>query len=177
MAVRHASDADLADLLAVERSAFGGDAEADLVSALLDDPTAKPIVNLVAEQDGRIVGHVLFTHATLVGAADIRATILAPLAVAPEYQGTGVGQALGHAGIREAAKLGIGLVFVLGHPAYYPRIGFRPATPLGLSAPYPIDPSVADAWMVLETRPGLLGEAHGQIRCADALMHPEMWRE
>jgi predicted N-acetyltransferase YhbS len=76
-----------------------------------------------------------------------------------------------------ARAIGIGLVFVLGHIDYYPRLGFTPAQPLGLLAPFPIDPKVADAWMVLETEPGLLGKVQGTVFCADALMHPEMWAE
>lgn len=179
MLVRPARDEETAGLLDVERSAFGGgNDEADLVVALLADPSAQPLINLVAEDAGAIVGHVLFTHAVVeTPGGEVDATILAPLAVAPAAQGTGIGQALSSEGIRIAEDLGIGLVFVLGHIGYYPRLGFRPAGPRGLVAPYPIDPAVADAWMVLETRPGLLGSVTGMVRCADAMMHPEMWRE
>lgn len=176
MIVRPASEEDTADLLGVERAAFGGDEEADLVAALLADPSAVPLINLVAHDAGEIVGHVLFTHATVESDGDnVEATILAPLAVAPSAQRIGVGQALSREGIRIAGDLGIGLVFVLGHPGYYPRLGFTPATPLGLHAPYPITP--AEAWMVLETRPHLLGSVRGVVRCADVMMQPEMWRE
>lgn len=178
MHIRHATEDDIPDLLGVERAAFGEDSEAELVEALLADPSAAPIINLVAEKDGVVVGHALFTNA-VVATTDggVAATILAPLAVAPAAQRTGVGQALCREGVRTAGDLGIGLVFVLGHIDYYPRCGFRPASPHGLEAPYPIDPAVADAWMVLETRPGLIGSVRGTVRCADAMMHPEMWRE
>jgi putative acetyltransferase len=176
--VRPALDADTGGLLGVERAAFGGNDEADLVVALLGDPTAAPRINLVAEEDGEIVGHVLFTRAVVrTETGDVDATILAPLAVAPAAQGKGVGQALARQGIAAAEKLGIGLAFVLGHIDYYPKLGFAPAAQFGLAAPYPIDPAVADAWMVLETRPGILGSVRGVVRCADAMMHPEMWRE
>lgn len=178
MRVRPAQDEDRFALLGVERAAFGGGDEADLVEALLGDPTAQPLINLVAEEDGAVVGHVLFTHAAVeTPDGDVAASILAPLAVAPAAQGRGVGQALSREGIAAAAQLGIGLVFVLGHIAYYPKVGFRPAAPLGFEAPYPIEPAVADAWMVLETRPGLIGSVRGTVRCADAMMHPEMWAE
>ena len=59
--IRPARDEDTAALLGVERAAFGGESEADLVAALLADPSALPLINLVAEDDGEIVGHVLFT--------------------------------------------------------------------------------------------------------------------
>ena len=178
MRVRHAEADDVPALLGVERAAFGGEDEAALVSALLGDASAYPLINLVAEDGGEIVGHVLFTHAVVSTTdGDVDATILAPLAVSPASQGTGVGQALCREGLRAAERLGIGLVFVLGHIGYYPKLGFAPAAPLGFEAPYPIDPAVADAWMVLETRPGLIGSARGVVRCADAMMHPEMWAE
>ncbi len=165
-------------MLAVEAAAFGRPDEANLVAALLDDPTARPFVSLLAELDGKAVGHVLFTAARVVDdGAVVPASLLAPLAVVPEAQRRGVGLALIRAGVDALAALDVGLVFVLGHIDYYPRAGFRPALPLGLRAPYPIDPAVADAWMVLETRPGLLGAVRGTVQCADALMHPALWRE
>jgi predicted N-acetyltransferase YhbS len=69
------------------------------------------------------------------------------------------------------------LVFVLGHIGYYPRAGFGPALPFGRYPPCAIDPAVADAWMVRELRPGILGAVRGSVRCADALMRHEPWRE
>jgi len=177
MIVRTARSEDTEAVLGVERTAFGSTEEAALVEGLLADPSATPIINLVAEEDGEVIGHALFTRAVVdTERGEVEATILAPLAVAPAMQSTGVGQALCREGIRRAGELGIGLVFVLGHIGYYPRVGFAPASPLGLEAPYPIDPAVADAWMVLETRPGMLGVVRGTVRCADAMMHPEMWR-
>ena len=178
MQIRPARHEDRAGVLAVETAAFATSAEADLVDALLDDPTAGPIVSLLAEADGQAIGHILFTGATVNGdGATAPASILAPLAVVPEAQRRGVGQALIHAGIAELAALGIELVFVLGHIGYYPRAGFSPALPFGLRPPYAIDPAVADAWMVRELRPGILGAVRGSVRCADALMRPELWRE
>jgi len=176
--IRHATNDDRAAVLAVETAAFATPAEAELVAALLEDPTARPVVSLLAEAEGKPVGHILFTSAAVHGdGVIVPASILAPLAVVPEAQRRGIGQALVRAGIEALTALDVGLVFVLGHIDYYPRAGFRPALPLGLRAPYAIDPAVADAWMVQETRPGLLGTVQGTVRCAEALMHPELWRE
>ena len=72
---------------------------------------------------------------------------------------------------------GVDLVFVLGHPGYYPRHGFRTAGVLGFDAPYPIPAKDADAWMVQELRPGFIGKIKGPVACAAALDHPEHWRE
>jgi putative acetyltransferase len=176
--IRPAQQDDRAAVLAVEAAAFATPAEAELVAALLDDPTAQPIVSLLAEAGAKPIGHVLFTSAAVQGnGVIVPASVLAPLAVVPEAQRHGVGRALIDAGIDALKALDIGLVFVLGHIEYYPRAGFRPALPLGLRAPYDIDPAVADAWMVRETRPDLLGTVQGTVRCADALMRPELWRE
>ena len=178
MKIRPALPDDHSVVLAIEAAAFGRSDEAELVAALLDDPTARPFVSLLAELDGRPVGHILFTAARVVDDdAVVPASLLAPLAVVPEVQRRGIGLALIRAGVEALAALDVGLVFVLGHIDYYPRAGFRPALPLGLRAPYPIDPAVANAWMVRETRPGLLGAVRGTVQCADALMHPALWRE
>jgi putative acetyltransferase len=178
MKIRAALPDDQPVVLAIEAAAFGRPDEAKLVADLLDDPTARPFVSLLAEVDGRAVGHVLFTAARVVeDDAVVPAGLLAPLAVVPEAQRRGVGLALIRAGLEALTALDVGLVFVLGHIDYYPRAGFRPALPLGMRAPYAIDPAVADAWMVLETRPGLLGAVRGTVQCADALMHPALWQE
>jgi putative acetyltransferase len=178
MRIRPARPQDRAAVLAVETAAFPSPAEADLVAALLDDPSAPPVLSLLAEESGVPIGHVLFSGATLVGAGrPIPAALLAPLAVVPQRQRQGIGLALIEAGIATLAAGDAELVFVLGHIDYYPRGGFRPALPLGLRPPYAIDPAVSDAWMVRALRGGLLGSVSGTLHCADALMHPELWRE
>jgi hypothetical protein len=96
MVIREARDADLDGVLRIERLAFGREDEANLVADLLRDSTARPLLSLLAERDGRCVGHVLFTAIELVGATTpVACSILAPLAVLPEVQGTG-GRARAH---------------------------------------------------------------------------------
>ena len=72
---------------------------------------------------------------------------------------------------------GTGLVFVLGHPGYYPRFGFEPAGRLGFKAPYPIPDEAAEAWMVQELSPGFIGRVSGTVRCCEVLDRPEHWQE
>ncbi len=181
MTIRRAADADLAAINGVLLSAFG-DAEGPeivaLVAGLLGDRTAQPTLSLVAEADAKLVGHLLFTRAGLAPGHDDRSVrILAPLAVAPGAQGQGIGGALVREGLRQLADSGVDLVFVLGHPAYYPKYGFQPAGALGLDAPSPIPERHADAWMVQALRPGLLGHVRGTVRCSDVLNDPRHWRE
>lgn len=171
-----AGPAELEAALEIERAAFGQEAEADLVAALISDPSAQPHLSLLAMEEGRPVGHVLFT-AVAVGGHRVAppASILAPLAVLPEAQGRGIGGALIEEGARRLAARGVGLVFVLGHPGYYTRFGFVPAMPQGLHAPYRIVPE--EAWMVRPLVPDVLGTVSGRLSCAQSLDKPEYWRE
>ena len=85
MRIDRALEADLEDVLFVERAAFGSKKEAELVSNLLGDPSARPLLSLVAREDERPVGHILFTAARLEGAANPASiSLLAPLAVVPD---------------------------------------------------------------------------------------------
>jgi predicted N-acetyltransferase YhbS len=179
--VRSASTRDTAAVSAVILAAFGASQGAEihaLVAALLADPTAMPTLSLVAEMNGQVAGHILFTHARIEGApSHITAAILAPLAVHPDHQRRGLGGHLIREGLQQCTAAGCDLVFVLGHPRYYPRHGFVTAGRLGFEAPYVIPPEHADAWMVQELRPGTLGTVRGRVICADALMDPRHWIE
>lgn len=177
MNIRKALEADLQDVLAVERAAFGSAEEAALVNDLLKDDSAKPVVSLLALKNGTPVGHILFTRARLVPEAPLSIYILAPLAVVPEYQKAGIGKALVEKGLKVLSNAGVHLVFVLGHPSYYPRFGFRPAGVIGFEATYPIPDKNADAWMVQELATDIIDGSRGRVVCADLMNRPEYWRE
>jgi putative acetyltransferase len=125
-----ASDADLEAVLAVSRAAFDGEDVPALVRDLLDDPSACPLLSLIARDGGRIVGHALFTAAR-VGTEDapVSSVILAPLAVVPNAQRQGVGGLLLQTSLPLLGVSGIRLVFLAGYPDYYTRHGFEPAYP------------------------------------------------
>lgn len=177
----HFSTTDSGTVLDIHARAFGpeqGPEIAALVEALLRDPTAEPRLSLLAFEDDRPIGHILFTRARVSASGEApAAAILAPLAVIPESHSRGVGGELIRGGLRRLRESGVDLVFVLGHPGYYPRYGFQPAGALGFDAPYPIPEKDAGAWMVQELRPGVIGTVRGTVRCADALDRPEHWRE
>ena len=179
MHIREASALDLNEVLFIEREAFGHGKEAGLVNDLLNDPTAEPILSLLAFDNDRPAGHILFTRVRLLGVDQSPSmSILAPLAVLADFKNQGIGGRLIDEGIRILAESGVELVFVLGHPGYYPRHGFKqPAGALGFEAPYPIPDEHADAWMVQELRSNVIGRVSGKIVCADALNKPEHWRE
>ncbi len=181
MQIRPTKESDLHDVLLIHKTAFGnenGQEMADLVNGLLIDPSAMPILSLIAIKDNQAIGHILFTKAQIIDSnQSISAVILAPLAVIPAAQSQGVGGQLINEGLKRLSESGIDLVFVLGHPEYYPRHGFKKASILGFDAPYPIPQEHADAWMVQELRSGVIGSVSGKVQCSDVLNQPEHWRE
>lgn len=178
--IRESAPAETQAIADVAIAAFGNEGQeiADLIVNLLADPSAEPRLSLVAIAAGRIVGQVLFTKAQIDRAPEVPAAILAPLCVHPEFQARGIGGRLVREGLAALSAAGVGLVFVLGYPSYYPRHGFtKNAGALGFAATYSIPTEHAEAWMVRELRPGIVGKARGRIICADALDRPEYWRE
>jgi putative acetyltransferase len=177
--IRSATEADLQDILRLHEVAFGpdeGPVIATLVRELLEDETAAPRLSLLATRAGEAVGHILFTAVQLDGAArPVPAVILSPMSVLPDSRAQGLGGQLIRAGVERLVELGLELVFVLGHPEYYPRHGFVVAGEQGLDAPYPIAPEHASAWMVRELRGGVLGLVQGRVRCAQTLSRAELW--
>jgi putative acetyltransferase len=154
--VRPEAPSDRAAIFAVNASAFPTEAEARLVDALR--AAGRLAVSLVAEDDGRVVGHVAFSPVSVGGAVD--GLGLAPLAVAPDSQRRGIGGALVRAGLAAASRTGAGFVVVLGHPGYYPRFGFRRAADHGLGNEY----GAGEAFMVAELRDGGLPAGGSLVR-------------
>jgi putative acetyltransferase len=144
----------------VVASAFGRRGEADLVRALRRE--ADPFVEWIAESPTGVAGHVGFSPVTpeRVGPG-VRAMGLAPLSVEPALQRSGIGLALGRAGLADCAARGTGLVFVLGHAAYYPRLGFRLARELGFR--YRSE-AFDGSFFVLELAPGAASGGGGLVQ-------------
>jgi len=179
--VRKALKSDRQAISNVVIAAFGnmqGQEISDLITNLLGDPTALPLLSLVATVNDNVVGHILLTNTRIKHTQHmISSSILAPLSVHPEYQNQGVGGWLIKEGLRQLKAWGVELVFVLGHPDYYPKYGFSAAGISGLEAPYPIPTENSGAWMVQELQPGIIGHVRGQVVCAGALNDPSHWRE
>jgi putative acetyltransferase len=129
---------DEAAIAAVVEAAFGQPSEARLVELLRASSCFIPELSLVAEAEGRIVGHVMITTAWLDDDGLRRPVAnLAPLAVEPTHQRAGVGSALMRAVIAKADARGEPLVVLQGHPGYYPRFGFVWSVPLGITIDLP----------------------------------------
>jgi putative acetyltransferase len=157
--IRPESPRDGPTVRVVEASAFPTTAEADLVDALRAE--ASPLVSLVAEDDGVVVGHIMFSPVTLEGRSDLRWMGLAPMAVRPARQRQGVGSALVRLGLDACRAMGVAAVVVLGHPAFYPRFGFQRASRFGLRCEYDVPD---EAFMAIELAPAAFAGATGTVR-------------
>lgn len=128
-------------------------------------------ISLVAIIDSDIVGNIIFTKG-YVDSGRQDAALLAPLAVAPEWQRQGIGSSLVRTGLRQLREEGISAVYVLGDPAYYGRLGFSPER--SVRTPYPLPPEWADAWQS-QTLGDAVGPAGGELSLPDVWLDPALW--
>lgn len=160
MNIRPEQPEDGAAIHQVVEAAFGRVAEADLVDKLRAH--GKSVVSLVAEIEGQVAGHILFSEVTVETNPRNRKIIgLAPLAVAPAQQRAGIGAQLTRAGLAACRAAGYDAAIVLGHPEYYPRFGFVPASRFGITCEYDVRDEV---FMALELTEGALADCHGLAR-------------
>ena len=158
IAVRFEQPGDAEGVRETNELAFGEPLEARLVDALRG---CHGYLSLVATIDNRVVGHILFTPVTIEPSVDRRIAGLAPMAVHPDHQRSGIGGQLIRAGLDACRTNGYEAAVVLGHPEYYPRFGFVPAHTFGLTCEFP---SAPEAFMAMELEAGALGGIHGLVR-------------
>lgn len=162
--IREETPADYVAVHHLNELAFEQPNEANLVDALREK--AETYISLVAVLDDQIVGHIFFSAVTIEAENESFSEIgLAPMAVFPKYQNQGIGSKLVEVGLNECEKLGFNIVVVLGHPQYYPRFGFIPASQKALSCEYNVPD---DVFMVLELKEGALKGRKGLVK-----YHPE----
>lgn len=149
----------------VVTAAFGQPDEAELVRRLRASEYYVPELTFVAEDSGNLIGHIMLSFADLDGGEPRRILSLAPLAVSPSSQRTGVGIALTETALAAADDRGEPLVIVLGHPSYYPRFGFEPARANRIEPPIPDLPD--DVFMVRKLR-AYSPTIHGTVRYPSA---------
>jgi len=160
MIIRPEKPEDISAIRIVNGRAFGGAAEADLVDALRRN--GKATISLVAEDGGRVVGHILFSPVTIeTSEREIVGVGLAPMSVIPERQNQRIGSLLVEEGLRRCREAGHRFVVVLGHPGYYPRFGFVPASRFGIKSEYDVADEV---FMVMELQEGALSGCAGVVK-------------
>jgi putative acetyltransferase len=148
---------ECASVRTVNEAAFGGSEEADLVDELRARGDA--LISLVAEIDGSIVGHIMFSRMWIrANSRDVPAVALAPMAVLPSHQRKGIGQLLVRHGLNGLRGIGETIVIVVGHAEYYPRFGFSSEAASSLQGPFP-----REVFMAMELRAGALAGVEGSV--------------
>ena len=143
----------------INELAFEQGPEATLVDKLR--ASCDRYVSFVAVDQGAVIGHILFTPVTLDGSSVVGMG-LAPMGVLPSHQRQGVGSLLVRHGLDYLRQSGCPFVIVLGHPNYYPRFGFEPASRYKLSSQWEGVPD--EAFMVVVFDNKVLPEAGGIVR-------------
>jgi putative acetyltransferase len=188
LTIRPEEPSDFPAVYDVNLQAFEKADEADLVEAVR--PVTNPLISLVALTDDLVIGHALFTPVTVHGPTALglddgptalglddgpagvhKAMGLGPVAVLPEFQGQGIGSRLIRAGLEACRDIGQYVVFVLGHPGYYPRFGFRPVMGGELNEPdipglpelHYQDAELDPYFMVAELKPAALAGMSGSV--------------
>jgi putative acetyltransferase len=153
---------DIQTIQDLVREAFGRELEADVVAKLRDSAGFIPELSLVALHDDQVVGHIMITALDFESDSGqrVQSTILAPLAVLPSHQNQGIGGVLSRAAIERTRSAGYGSMILVGHPNYYPRFGFQPASTWGIRYATSIRDEV---FMALELVPGALADAAGTV--------------
>lgn len=145
---------------------FSDKDEHNLVRRLRNSNEFIKELSLIAEEKNKILGHVLLTKALIKGESTSYETLaLAPLAVLPEYQKSGIGKKLMNRAIERARELGYKSIVVLGHENYYPKFGFEKASKYGVKAPFEVPD---EAYMILELLPGGLNRVSGVVEYSKA---------
>ncbi|MBT3213036.1 MAG: N-acetyltransferase [Deltaproteobacteria bacterium] len=157
--IRAEKEKDCDAVYNVNERAFETSAEAKLVDILRAQ--ADPVISLVCEENLEIVGHIMFSPVILSGHPELKLMGLAPMAVAPEHQCKGFGSALVMAGLEQCRQLSYAVVVVLGHPLFYPRFGFSPASGFGIKSEYKVADEV---FMAIELQSEILSAKTGTIK-------------
>lgn len=158
---------DQSAIYSINAAAFGQENESRLIDLLRGSEHFIPELSLVARADGGPVGHILFTKLKIAGPEGVTypSLALAPMAVLPSLQQSGIGSQLVRTGLQRATELGYSSVIVLGHPRYYPKFGFAPASRWGITTAYEVPD---EAFMAIELKPGALEGRAGAVVYPDA---------
>jgi len=158
--IRKEARKDYDDIFNLNKLAFGQEEESRLVNKIRNGNNFIPELSLVAEKDGKIIGHILFSKIRISGSLIFESLALAPVAVAPEFQRKGVGSQLIEVGISKAKELGFESIIVLGHKDYYPRFGFQKASKWNIKCPFE---APDEAFMAMELSKDALKDKSGTV--------------
>lgn len=126
-----------------------------------------PELSIVAvNQQNEMIGQILFSKITIENKDQVTESLaLAPVSIHPDYQKQGIGSMLMNRGLKNAKESGYTSVIVLGHPDYYPRFGFKPASLWGIEAPFDVP---EEAFMALELEKDAFKNVSGVVQYSEA---------
>lgn len=164
MIIRTETKEDYRKVYDLNKLAFeNGEFEAQLVEKIRKSNQFIPELSIVAEAQDQIIGQILLSKANVVdGDTEHEVIVLAPIAVHPAYQKQGIGGQLITEGIKRCQAAGYPLIFLIGHPEYYPKFGFKPARSYGLDLKQYEVPD--EVFMVYEAIEGALATVKGELR-------------
>jgi len=154
--IRKERPSDLDAIREVNRQAFAQEEEGRIVDALRANDGL--LLSLVAIVDGAVVGHIMFSP---VSVGPLAGAALAPMAVRPTCQRQGIGSHLVERSLEHLRQSACPFVVVIGHPEFYPRFGFVPAGPYGLTCEWDVR---AEAFMVKILNPDVCGQLAGRVQ-------------
>ncbi len=164
--IRPEAEDDYDKITKINSLAFGQENEGRLVEKLRSSENFIPELSLVAEFDDKIVGHILFTRIKIISEISEHSSLaLAPMSVLPDYQNQGIGSQLVRTGLMQGGLMEHKSVIVLGHPEFYPRFGFLPASKWDIKSPFDVPDEV---YMALELEKDALKYVHGVVEYAKA---------
>lgn len=142
--IRKETPEDYDQVHTIIQAAFKHEPHSDHTEHLLVDRLRKsgafiPELSLVAECNGKVVGHILLTKIKINNDdASFESLALAPISVVPIEQGKGIGGKLINEAHSVAKNLGYSSVILLGHEAYYPKFGYQTASSFGITLPFEV---------------------------------------
>jgi putative acetyltransferase len=153
MKIRQENPQDFKAVYSINRLAFEQEGENQLIEKIREGDTFIPELSLVAEQDGKIIGHILFSKIKIIGEQTYPSLVLAPMSVHPDFQNKGIGSELVTIGLQIAKNLQFEHIIVLGHKDYYPKFGFQKASTWNIRCSFEVPD---DHFMAIELVDGSL---------------------
>jgi predicted N-acetyltransferase YhbS len=169
-------EAEIIDLFTATFTASEGEEEGALIGKLVRDllggTAGRDLFVFTAEEDGAIIGGIVVSRLTYE--QDERTVfVLAPVAVAPERQGRGIGQRLLTHGLAALRSAGVDIAVTYGDPRYYSKVGFLPISEADARAPFPL--SRPEGWLGQSLTERAMAPLKGPSRCVEALNDPVFW--
>jgi putative acetyltransferase len=156
MLIRQETKTDYKKIRELNDRAFGGTEESQLIDNLRGE--GRVLLSLVAEEEGDIIGHILFSRIRIEGKESLPVAALAPMCVSSVHQKKGVGGALIQQGVRMLRQKGETAVFVLGHKKYYPKFGFSAELARQFQSEY-----AGSTFFAMELQPGWMEGKSGTV--------------